>query len=116
MVEELVAVGLKGGQGVGEEVDRQGCFRQPESGVAFEELEYTEPVDTFGAGMDETVGGVKIATERLPKVVGAQLLLKKGGHGCRAVVKVQGGEGVVGGFDGGKTLGRVEWIAVSHKA
>ena len=96
-MEELVAVAVERFDGVATEVDGELGRGHAIGGVVFEKLEDAETVNTFGAGVDEEVGGMEVAAEGGPKVGGAELLAEEGGHGGFDVVMEKGGEGVVVG-------------------
>jgi hypothetical protein len=72
--EELVAVVVEGGDGVGAEVDREAGGGESVVRVAFEELEDAEAIDTLGAGVDEKTARFEILAQGLPKAVGGKLM------------------------------------------
>ena len=113
-MEELVAVAVERFDGVATEVDGELGSGDAIGRVVFEKLEDAETVNTFGAGVDEEVGGMEVAAEGGPKVGGAELLAEEGGHGGFDVVMEKGGEGVVGVVYGLEGFGEVEGVAKIH--
>ena len=114
LFEKPVAESVEFGDGVGAEVDGQGLVGEAESGVAFQILQNAETVYPFGTRVGEVLRGMEVAAQGLPKVIGGELLTQEGGHGGFDIMVVEGGEGVVGGFDGGKSVRGVEGVARGH--
>lgn len=109
-----MAVGVEGGDGVEAEIDGKVLYGEAAGGAVLEVLEDAEAVEALVAGMDKAVARLEVTPQRLPKLVGGELLPQEGRERGLDIGIVEGWEEVGGGLDGIETLRSVEGVALIH--